>query len=201
MTLFNQFEDKGQLAQVLQRRFNMTGSAPAPAIAPELFPGLTYENDRPEWGFYKNEIYAGVRVSLSAVAGQYSAMQLYLPSTANAICVITEIMHMGGTFGCNVQRAQGISAGVAPWTAVATQAADFRYGASRTQTICERYQAAGAPLGNGTIERIAGSGQQLHQPIIISPGTAMLLATDIVNSPIDVCIRWYERTAMPGELV
>lgn len=188
------------LNQVLARRLTTPGGAVAPTVAPELFPTLVLENDRPEWSYPKGELRAGARVTLGASGGNYNALQLYLPSTARSICIVTDVFGNSGTGGANVQRAQGIGAGVAGWIANVTQPADFRW-PLQTQTILERYTGALAALGNGTIDRISSAGNNIKQPIIVAPGTALLLVTDIVNSALDITVRWYERTAQPGELI
>lgn len=199
MAHFDEIGEYG-LNQVLAKRLTTPGGSVAPTVAPELFPILALENDRPEWGYVKGELRAGARISLAASAGNYNALQLYLPSTANSICVVTDIFGNSGTGGSNVERAQGIGAGVAGWVANVTQPADFRW-PPRTQVILERYTGAGIPLGNGTIDRISASANKITTPFVIAPGTSLLMRTDIVNSILDITLRWYERTAQPGELV
>lgn len=200
MSIFNEIEDGGQYSQLLQRRFNMLGASPAPAMMPEVAPTIVVESDRVEWGFLKGEVYGGTRVNLSAVAGQFCAAQLYLPSTSKQIAVVTSIRAFSGT-GVNISRAQGIGAGVAGWVANTVAVADGRWNPNASALICERYTGVATPLGNGPIDRVTGAAMlDTFSPFVITPGTSLLLLNDIVNQPLDFVARFYLRPALPGEL-
>jgi len=196
--VFNQFEDKGQLAQVIQRRLNMTGSAPAPSVAPELFPVLNYENDRPEWGFCKNERLCSCIVELGANVGEFRSFQLYLPTTATSIAVVTSII----SHDTNVKFVgrSFIAGGIAPWTAVPTGARDFRYAPVGSVVLAERASTAAQPTFSVRLGRLQAVGETLREPIILGPGGTLMITGATANQTLFASVHWYERAAMPGEL-
>lgn len=190
--------NEGGLNALLARRLQVQSGAPAPACAPEIFPNLTLENDRPEWSYLKGEVLCQRHVAANAVAGQYSAIQLYLPATANALVVVTSIVHraLGTlTFG----RAQGIGAGLGGWGAYNTATRDFRWPANRTQGIMEITANVAIPSLNFALGILPG-GESLLEPIVIVPNTSLCLYTQAVATGLSLDIAWYERPALPGEL-
>lgn len=188
------------MSQVLQRRLNMLGAAPAPALMPEVAPCLTLEDDRPEWGWLKGERRMQRLVSINAVAGQFGAAQLYIPSTTRVIAVVNHIRVFNANI-VNITRLQGIAGGIAGWAAVATTSVDFRWGAQGSACLLETVNNAAQPAGNGIIGRFNALGMTLNQPIVIAPGTALGIYADVVNQIVLFEIGWYERPALPGELV
>ncbi len=200
--MFNEIQEQG-LNTILSRRLAMKGSSAAPSVAPELFPNLTLENDRPEWGWLKGEMLCANRITRAAVAAQFTAAQLYLPSTANAIAVVTSITNWTGN-ALRFGRAVGIGAGLTGWTAAASSnnARDFRWRPQTSQVIAET-NANALPVNTfGIFGRLFGIGLlEYTDPIVIVPNTSLVLATDVVNEPLDFVVSWYERPAVPGELV
>ncbi len=200
--MFNEINEGG-LNRILSQRLGMQGSAAAPACAPELFPTLNLENDRPEWGWLKGEMLAANRVTRAAVAGQFSMAQLYLPSNANAICVVTMVNNWTPN-ALGLSRGVGISAGLGGWVAasVASNPRDFRWPGGRTQAIIEVNANVAAPTTFGRFARIFGNAGivDYQQPVVIVPGTSLIFQSDGVNEPLDFNVAWYERPAVPGEL-
>jgi len=198
------FDNIGEfnLDQVLARRLTTPGGAVAPTVAPELFPGVTLENDRPEWGYLKGEMLVSNRVTRAAVAGQFSMIQLYLPSTARTIAVVKRVTNWTSV-GLALSRGVGISAGLGGWVAAnpSSTARDFRFQANRCSAIIETNANVAGPTTFGRFTRMFGVGILTYdQPIVITPGTALIFQTDLVNEALDVCIDWTERGAQPGEL-
>lgn len=198
--IFNEIAEQGQLSQVLQRRLNMLGAAPAPALMPEIAPTLNLENDRAEWGWLKGERRMQRLVSINAVAAQFGAAQLYIPSTTRVLAVVNHIRVFNANV-LNITRLQGIAGGIAGWAAIATTSVDFRWGAQGSSCLLETVTNAVQPAGNGIIGRLNATGMTLNQPIVIAPGTALGIYADVANQIVQFEIGWYERPALPGELV
>ncbi len=196
--MFNEINEGG-LNRILSQRLGMQGAAAAPGVAPELFPTLTLENDRPEWGYLKGELLASAYVFRGAVAGQTSMAQLYLPATSNSILVVEKMM-FHGTQDMRWARGVGISAGLAGWAAQNTATRDFRWPAQRTQGIIEINANAVAPSVNHTLG-ISTIAQVIDVAIVITPGTSLVLFTGAVNNSVNATLMWRERVALPGELV
>lgn len=193
MSIFNEMQDKGQLSQILQRRLNITGAAPSPAVAPELFPTLTYENDRPEWGYLKGEHRFGRLTSVAAAAGLYSAMTLSIQSgDVGLLTVIKRVVNLstipvylsfdtsapgGGSSGYGLRK-------------------DTR-GPSNSRTFWGTGSyAAISPNSTGIP---ANSALDLDF-VLANPAQWFAVKGSAVNTGLVIAIEWTERPAMPGEL-
>jgi len=197
------FDNIGEasLDQVLVRRLTTPGGAVAPTVAPELFPVITLENDRPEWGYPKGERLCAATVFATAVAGQFCSAQLYLPSTSRELIVVKAIVATT-TNTINIQRLVGIGGGGAGWGARTTLTRDFRWNAERTSGILEQRTNAVAPTSFSAIAQLSGVlNASITEPIVISPGTALGINCAIVNTQLSALIYWTERGAQPGELI
>jgi len=198
VTDFNAIGEFG-LNEVLTKRLTTPGGSNSPSVAPELFPVLALENDRPEWGYPKGELRCGRLVNSGAVAGEFSAVQLYLPSTARSIAVVHQITSFTANV-MNIGRGVGIGGGQVGWTAAATCTVDFRWAANRTQLIIETNDTAVAPSLNFAIAQLQQVDQRYDWPIIITPGTSLILVGSTVNQALSANVCWMERGAQPGEL-
>lgn len=195
--MFNEINEGG-LNQVLSRRLGMQGGAPASACAPEVFPTLTLENDRPEWGYLKGERLCSTQLFRAAVAGQFSSVQMYLPANSNTIAVVTKLQVLNANQSL-VSRLTGISGGIGPWTAQGTATRDFRWAANRTSVIVETIANVAQPA-NTALALFNFNAQELADPIVIVPGTALAVIGNVVNQAVSVNVAWYERPVLPGEL-
>lgn len=188
------------LDQVLARRLTTPGGAVAPTVAPELFGTVALENDRPEWGYLKGERRMQRVITVAAVAAQFSAAQLYIPSTSRTIAIVTSIRSCTvNTF--NVARLVGISGGLGGWAGYATTSCDFRWGAQGSAVLCETTNNVAQPSNNGAITQLTAAGQVEENPIVIAPNTALGIYAATVNQLITLAVSWYERPAQPGELL
>jgi hypothetical protein len=197
--MFNEINEGG-LNQILTRRLGMQGGASAPGVAPEVFPVLTLENDRPEWGYLKGERTCGKYDAVNAVAGQFSIAQLYLPSTSNEVAVITNIQrHTGADF--SIARLVGIGGGLGGFAARTTATRDFRWNGERTSLILERTNNVALPTRFPDLFGFTAVQTSFTEPIVITPGTGLGLFGIAVNTTIVFSVQWRERPANPGELV
>lgn len=187
------------LGQVLSRRLTTPGGAVAPTVAPELFPVLTLENDRPEWGQLKGEIICSKYDSAAAVAAQYGQFQLYLPSNVSTIAVVTSIKSHNANF-LSVARGVGIGGGVAGWAGRTTANRDFRMSGQNTAVILERRSDAVLPSVFPGITMLGAAGDTYDEPIVITPGTSLIVYAQTVNQEVRITFNWRERAAQPGEI-
>ena len=192
--MFNQFEDKGQLAQVIMRRLNMTGASPAPAIAPELFPVFTYENDRPEWGYLKGEYRFGRTETVAAPpAGEHAAFVVQNGGNSGAIVVVKDICVTALATARIVQQQTFLAS--SPTTGVRR---DSRQPSnSRTGFIPGRI--AGASVTAGAVLIPANTRTEVE--FIIHPGWELAVIAFNAAASMSASINWTERAAMIGELV
>jgi hypothetical protein len=192
--------NEGGLNNILSQRLGVKGSSAAPAVAPEVFPCLTLENDRPEWSWLKGESLRGIQRFTAAVAGQNNALQLYIPTNVNAVAVVTRIQ-IHNAVQHLITRAP-INGTVTGWTTVNSIPRDFRNPTTGEAVRCEAVSTASAFVG-ATIANSSSNVVPFNQPIVLAPklGVALIIRTAVVNTALDVDVQWYERSALPGELV
>lgn len=207
MAAFNEMQDKGQVSQWLQRRFNLTGAAPSPALAPELFPVAVYENDRPENGYLKGEIpYSGARSSIAAV-GTHCGVGIWNPANSGILCVVHTVRWVplqDAVLVLSIASTNPFS------TASSAASRDSRYATAAVQrgsncVLGQRNDYADPDTLNGvaTWAGVAGATapDEWSHPVILSPGAQLVL----INSDPNVQLRrvnfvFTERPVMPGEL-
>lgn len=194
MAIFNEVADKGQLNQVMQRRLNMTGAAPAPSLMPEIGPVLVLENDRPEWGFLKGEFAWSQRLRAAAPgAGNHAMYYLENPANSGVLAVVSLVY-------CSVL-ARIVATGTLPASTLLSSLGgrprDTRQpGLSRVRAADATIPTANIPA---TGYELAG-GTQLREPFVIAPGGWMLVISDVAATAMTTSSSWTERPAMPGEL-
>lgn len=200
--IFGGFNDKGQLTQLLQRRLNLTGDAPVPAVMPELGVGLIWENDRPEWGWLKGEFrFSTGQVALANIGGP-SAIVLEPPSR-DTICVVNRLV-------ISVSTAQSVivdmrPAGFTGWggsTPYQVFNTDDRAPDSTVLTGAFGWAAAfAAPsreLGRYTLA--AAAPLTVDVPFVLSSRRCLMIRGETSNINLRATISGYLRPAQPGEL-
>jgi len=189
------------LGQLLAKRLTTPGGAVAPTVAPELFPVLALENDRPEWSYLKGEQLRARAVDVAAVAGQYSMLQLYIPSNSPTIGVIEEISARAAV-SLNVVHLVGIGGGTVGWSAITSGTRDTRTPNTQGDSmILETRQNAALPSFHAVLAQIntASQGSYRH-PIIVSPGQAVCIYAIAQNVAVSLNLTFRSRPAQPGEL-
>ena len=202
MANFDEIAEYG-LGQLLTKRLTTPGGAVAPTVAPELFPCLTLENDRPEWGFLKGEKLGGAAIDVNPVAAQFSIVQLFLPATSRDIVVVKQIRNRG-TVAFNIAQGVGIGGGLGAFTAnLGTGSRDFRWlNPLSDSLIIERTNNVAQPTVHRVLcQLVTVAGMTYDSPIVIAPGTALMLYTTALNVAMVADVSWTSRTAQVGELV
>lgn len=200
MAIYNQIQERG-LNAVIQRRLNMTGDAPAPALVPELGAQLVLENDRPEYRRWKEERFFSMFIDIAAVAGEFGSAWV-LP-VANAVMVITQIRVEGDTVNFGWRTTQpvwsgptGIGNGYIRDNAFGSQ--PFTGWLDGTSVALIAFDNAGA----ARFDRLT-SGQTIEYPIILWPdqGKPRLLIRGVTASTqLRANVRGYVRMLTPNEL-
>lgn len=201
MSQFNAIGEYG-LNDVLTKRLTTPGGSNAPSVAPEIFPVLTLENDRPEWIHLAGGGLFSKVVSITAVAAQYSMAQIYVPSDRRTIVVVENVRRSSSPTGINIARGVGISAGLGGWVGQSTAARDFRQRSEGSGAIIETTTNVALPTTFALLDLLETDNGEAHAvPFIVTPGTALILFGTAVNSTLRFTLKWRERSAQPGELV
>jgi hypothetical protein len=196
----------GALNQILARRLGVQtgGGAVAPSIAPEIIATLPLEVDRPEWGFLSGERHAAATTGVSAMAALNSVVALTNPVNSNVVAVVEFVraeMAAGSTLAWYVVPNLGFSTG----TIAANTLLDTRWtignSASRAACLLTATNAGALPPNAAFTVQSASTISDWSQPVILCPGTALVLAAVTVNVGITrVAMKWRERAAVSGEL-
>lgn len=192
--IFNEISDKGQLNQLMQRRLNMTGSAPAPSLLPEIGPQLVLENDRTEWGYLKGEYLFARGVAAGAPgAGLHTGLILENAPNSGLLVVIERVVGtVASRTGTDIT-----TAGIIIVNSSLGPRRDVRTPGTGRAGILQVTQA--------TANLFA---RQEHLPAnvpstteyVIPPGTFFQVMAEAAATGGTWSISWRERIAMPGEL-
>jgi hypothetical protein len=197
--MFNEINE-GSLNSIVSRRFGMKGAAAFPAVAPELFPNITLENDRVEWGFLKGERIFARAINVNAVGAQFSHIQIRMASR-NMIAVIERVISNTAN-QCSILRANA-DGGLVGWVGgvgVARDLRDTQTGSgSEIATLNSALAATGSSMGI-----LNAVGQQIEPGIVMAankvPLQSVIFAANTVNQAMNLTLFWRERAALPGEL-
>lgn len=202
----SQFQAIGEtgLNEVLAKRLTTPGGAIAPAVAPEFFPVITLESERPEWGHLKGELLFS-RAITPAVPVASSHVILRNPATSRTMAVAQRISALTtagvlsvslapiGTFGTGVATAGGI-----PRDGRDTAFAGGIY--TRTSQLqVFSLDAALSAVAEGF--RSLTTTMDLVEPWIITPGMDLVIYGRTATAALLVNLFWRERAMQPGELV
>lgn len=207
MSIFNELQEQG-IQQLLIRRLQMAGqSSPAPALAPEIFPTLEVEGERPEYAFLKGERLMSAQGTVAGVAGESTSFLLFNPIGSGQIATITKwhvepaaaslVLGMVGAFTVPVG------------TGVAEVARDTRWqtgtgGLAGAGMLIAGVRSAPTSVVNHIVWAqtcpTTGS-QEKDVPVILAPGFAFELRVNVLNTTLTRAhVQWYERPAGNGEL-
>lgn len=194
MSVLNQINDGGWFTQLLMRRLNMTGDAPAPALMPEVGPVLTLENDRPEWGALRGESRWGRRQNCPASLGNFSLLSIFNPPGSGLICTIEQYQADAA-----VIVACGNASSIVSLGTIVTSGGGIKRDTRQTGFGLTWYSSTNpiSPL-SPTWQLAANTINQA--PFIIAPGGVFLMHPTATNTGMNACILWRQRPALPGEL-
>lgn len=199
MTTFDAVGDPS-LSETIGRRLMTPGGAVAPGVAPELFPCVVLENDRPEWhylgggGIFGRSSSAGVA---AGGAGVRSSVQIVNARRDNL--VIVESIEMATAATALVASVIRYGVDVLPFgTAVSGVPRDSRMfgrGSSATVVIDNTLAAAAGSTIYNTLTPM-----KLPLPVVLAPGDALYCAPVADNTAITIwAFGWRERKLNPSE--
>lgn len=193
----------GSLSQTVEKRLLMPGGAATPGVAPELFPCIVLENDRPEYVFLGGGgLYARAGSVAAGGAGTRSSAQLVNPSRSTLL-VVRRILATVAS-GNVVVRMTNYPDGSLPFgTSVLGSARDTRQRLSSGAPG----QSSGTIITDNTLATV-GTPAMLDEPtsvnleadFVLGPGGALYLSPNADNVAISrFSIFWYERRLNPSE--
>lgn len=197
MAQFNEI-DEGGLNQLLVRRLGMKTGSPAPTIAPELMPNITLENDRPEWGYLKGEMWCAGNFTVPLVAGQFGYVQFNNPVSSRSICTIR---HIENVFPGDVFVSRAAYSTLAVGTTEYAGVCDLRFRFRTMQLQTQRFNVAAVPADQGRFALLNGVNVKYDAPIVLTPGSLCRVEATTAAQDISFNVIWYERPASDGELV
>lgn len=185
---------------------NTPGTASAPSLAPEVFPCLVLENDRPEWlRLAGGGIFARGTSVVAGGAGTRSSAQL-LNNQSKTLVVVERVEVVVASGLVSVYTIMGAPGSIPFGTQIRGQSRDTR--APRT--------AAGLPSQSSAIIvtdntlGLAGTfaaaalpiSATITEPWVLAPGDSLYVCPNADNVGIShITFYWRERPAQPSELV
>lgn len=208
MTVLGAVGESG-LNQILAKRLTTPGAAVAPGVAPELFPNLVLENDRPEWKYLAGEKLASMAgFAIAAVAASISTIRLRNPLGSNVLAIFEEIeVQPASATDVVISR---ITESGALGTEGGTASRDTRFADDALVTGHCRIQVTGGAIMVPGLNAVplrrwfsVASGERVisRLPYVLSPGNAIDITTVTENITLLASAAWRERAAQPGELV
>jgi len=194
---------QGRYNGILHKLFDMKEGAPSPTLATDVFPGITLENDRPEWHFLGGEAYGVAGQSLAAVAASYASIVIWNPIGSGIITIVERLTYWGGAAGIgDIRQYTGTPAG---YTNINRHPRDSRAGwttvGQGTPTTRVAYAVSAGVDGN-VVGRlpigVAYVPYELTEPWVLSPGFALLLIGPL-NTAFGANLWWRERALSPSE--
>lgn len=194
--------------QLLSRRLVGPGGAMAPAAAPELFPTLVLESERPEWDYLYGKRRGLSIADVAAVAAAQSTIRLRNPVGGNTLVVLERAdIFVGGATTVRLVRSIDV---VDLATAQGSSQADFRVvqdglspAASTQLVVSGEALVAGGITNPRTIYQLTqlptGPTFTLQLPIIIPPGAVLNFQAATVNLRLAIGLAWTERFLNPTE--
>jgi hypothetical protein len=195
----------GRYNRFLQKLLSMKGGAVAPQLASELQPAVTIFNGG-ENRYLEGWDRFAVAPTQNAVAAQRSTFQIRNPVGSNVIAVIERLIALPTTAD---QIALNFDRTVVDQTDLATSNPSFgldNRGRTSSTCIVSNQAAAGAPRGNGPLEKLGFLANQHQdfiltdiQELVLTPGSFYEVAMDTANLQMRVSFLWRERLLEESE--
>lgn len=197
---------EGSLNQVLLSRLAMQGTAPVPALMPEMNAAIVLENDRSEWGYIKRELHSSGWGVQAALAANYSIIRLNNPPSSNVLAVVTLIAVQNAQQTRVLLIPRSVAAGVGvpnlptPQFSAPTDARVFVLAPTQRTTLALSAGTSAAFYPSSSqLMRLPANGRS-EVEIVLCPGSAIDMTGETLNSQQEVLVAWRERRAEPGEL-
>lgn len=195
-------------SEILRLVLGIEGGSPAREIATELFPNLTLENDRPEWGVLGDTRFAFGRAAAINVVGPIS-INLSNAAGSDTLVVVTRGR---GTLDNNTPGVGTLRWGIGAASNVTTDHGGQRFADTRvppgttTAQPDTRVQSFAGVNALAIKDEVLTEGnvftnQEFRGPIILSPGFSAVVQHDLPNITLHASFEWYERTLPDRERI
>lgn len=203
----------GRFSELLRRHLLIAGQdASVPELAEQLVATLPLEVDRPEWRFLTGERLAIGVVGIGSVVAEWQTAQLFNPAGSGLLCVLEEALFNENVSSTGLPRVMYYDAALG--TVGTAGVRDRRYDVTnpfRVPTVQVRGVSTGTDfgtqfshcelLGHVFEASVAAATQWIFRgPLILAPGTGVLLKSSAVNRTVSVTFRWTERQLNPWEV-
>lgn len=204
----NELEEVGEINTALGRRWGGQGRL-VHTMASDLFPVVRADLAKdPELFFLANERLCAAGNFTAAVVGQNSLVALDNPATSGIIATVKRIRCAGGSTTTYLAHfipendgdyATLLAAAAGP---VAGTPCDGRWRAP-SFGACRTFQAStvGPTLGNiiGRLAQLANTPLDFDVPVVLTPGTAVLIYNANTNQDVSGSFEWVERRQVTQE--
>jgi hypothetical protein len=159
----------------------------------------------PEWAYLRRERLCSGWQSQAGVAGEYSAISLVNPAGSGMILVAERAVGVVGAAMYVNTTIYGAAAAIgAAGTSLANR--DTRWEPATNRPVGQLWlgTTAAAPGGAYSLSGLQGSttvnSDAVLAPVVLGPGTALIIWGGTVNTSLRYTVVWRERRAFPGEL-
>lgn len=159
----------------------------------------------PEWALLRGETLCARRITQAAVAGEFSAVAIVVPATADLIAVVEEVTAAttaAGVFELDVATEAQIVATLALNAQALSR--DRRKATFQGRTLLYAGSDAASFIGSA-LERAASTAANVPArfvtglPVVLSPGQGLVIIGQTVNLTNVVSFKWRERAMVAGE--
>lgn len=200
----------GRWGTGVQKYFGFIGENPIPTLTPELGVGVVLENDRPEWGYLKEEQICGTWVTQAGGVGTSAQFMLRNSAGSNVLAVVTSIrvyLATAGNLNIYINPAAAALAGGTPQNNFPR---DLRRrsaaNAFRVGTLIAESNASASVTGTGLIQidQVNSTGVGVREElcpdaIVIPPGCGLQLFAVTTNITMTARLVWRERQLLTTE--
>lgn len=163
----------------------------------------------PEWSTIRQERLSAVRSFQGAIAAEFGGVAIGNPVGSNAIVVVEAVTFQAGTAMSVFLEvlADTVISGTLAVVVVPGSQRDRRFGGGnpgrafiRSGTDPTNTFGAQLEVATATLTGTELGQARVAVPIILQPGDDLLVIGQTVNVSMNVCFKWRERAAFPGEL-
>ena len=203
--IINQIQG-GRWDNLLRRLFPIKDRSIAPIMASELVGQVVVQEWSTELYKLRGDNLAAALASRSAVAAEFAHIVIRNPANSGNLVILEQVWVAVSTAMLVIMAREG-PALVVGFAAVATTFRDSRAGTATAigetvATVSTLSNAAGQG-GNGfaVVPIPASPGVQFDLPLVLAPGSGLIIRGATANSTLRLTLLWRERVAEPSELI
>lgn len=196
----------GRWDTFLRRLFPIKDRSVAPVMASELVGQVMVQEWSTELYKLRGDNLAVALASRSAVAAEFAHVNIRNPNDSGNLVIIEQIW-VATSSNMLISMAREGTSLVVGFSPVATSFRDSRSGTATAigetvATVNTLSDAAGlGGTGVAVFPVLATTLTQLDFPLVLAPGSGLILRGNTVNITLRCCFIWRERVAEPSELI